>query len=72
MMSLLFSTIQSSVFTLLQKSREGVFCEIWLNVDVSEKNPFGAKCIFCKSAMITFDNIAPHISRNSASLALRK
>ncbi|PLM46255.1 cold-shock protein [Klebsiella michiganensis] len=40
--------------------------------DVSEKNPFGAKCIFCKSAMITFDNIAPHISRNSASLALRK
>ncbi|MEW5561221.1 cold-shock protein [Enterobacter asburiae] len=23
--------------------------------DVSEKNPFGAKCIFCKSTM-TFDN----------------
>ncbi|HHD7497142.1 TPA: cold-shock protein, partial [Klebsiella oxytoca] len=40
--------------------------------DVSEKNPFGAKCIFCKSAMITFDNIAPHIARNSASLELRK
>ncbi|QGN37857.1 cold-shock protein [Klebsiella oxytoca] len=40
--------------------------------DVSEKNPFGAKCIFCKSAMITFDNIAPSISRNAASLELRK
>ncbi|WP_316432405.1 cold shock small protein YmcF [Klebsiella pasteurii] len=40
--------------------------------DVSEKNPFGAKCIFCKSAMITFDNIAAHMSRNSASLMLRK
>ncbi|MCS2147789.1 cold shock small protein YmcF [Scandinavium manionii] len=25
--------------------------------DVTEKNPFGAKCIFCKSAMITADNI---------------
>jgi len=24
---------------------------------VSEKNPFGAKCIFCKSDMVTFDNI---------------
>ncbi|HFZ0576730.1 cold-shock protein [Klebsiella aerogenes] len=25
--------------------------------DVSEKKPFGAKCIFCKSDMVTFDNI---------------
>ncbi|WP_218809714.1 cold shock small protein YmcF, partial [Klebsiella variicola] len=27
--------------------------------DVTEKNPFGAKCIFCKSAMMTFDAIRP-------------
>ncbi|WP_418134985.1 cold-shock protein [Citrobacter braakii] len=27
--------------------------------DVTEKNPFGAKCIFCKSSMITPDNYAP-------------
>ncbi|EHY4969029.1 cold-shock protein, partial [Escherichia coli] len=26
--------------------------------DVSDMNPFGAKCIFCKSMMITFDNIS--------------
>ncbi|MEP9308509.1 cold-shock protein [Enterobacter cloacae] len=26
--------------------------------DVSEKNPFGAKCIFCKSPMITLDHLA--------------
>lgn len=26
--------------------------------DVSEKNPFGAKCIFCKSSMITLDHLA--------------
>ncbi|PAT73703.1 cold-shock protein [Klebsiella pneumoniae] len=25
--------------------------------DVTEKNPFGAKCIFCKSAMMTLDTI---------------
>ncbi|MBJ9831783.1 cold-shock protein, partial [Citrobacter freundii] len=31
------------------------------NFDVTEKNPFGAKCIFCKSTMITFDNIALYI-----------
>lgn len=24
--------------------------------DVSDKNPFGAKCIFCKSSMITLDH----------------
>ncbi|EOF4706114.1 MULTISPECIES: cold shock small protein YmcF [Klebsiella] len=40
--------------------------------DVSATNPFGAKCIFCKSSMITLDNIAIHISKNSASLELRK
>lgn len=28
--------------------------------DVTEKNPFGAKCIFCKSAMMTLDTIRPH------------
>ncbi len=26
----------------------------------SLKNPFGAKCIFCKSAMMTLDTIRPH------------
>ena len=26
--------------------------------DVSDKNPFGAKCIFCKSPMITLDHLA--------------
>lgn len=28
--------------------------------DVTDKNPFGAKCIFCKSAMMTLDTIRPH------------
>ncbi|MER0132763.1 cold-shock protein [Klebsiella pneumoniae] len=31
--------------------------------DVTEKNPFGAKCIFCKSAMMTLDTIRPHHRR---------
>ena len=26
--------------------------------DVSEKNPHGAKCIFCKSPMVTLDHLA--------------
>nr|WP_221192356.1 cold-shock protein [Atlantibacter sp. RC6] len=26
--------------------------------DVSAQNPFGAKCIFCKSPMVTLDNIS--------------
>ncbi|HEY4437888.1 MAG TPA: cold-shock protein [Lelliottia sp.] len=25
--------------------------------DVSEKNPHGAKCIFCKSSMMTLDHL---------------
>ncbi|MGK1418777.1 cold-shock protein, partial [Klebsiella pneumoniae] len=25
-----------------------------------EKNPFGAKCIFCKSAMMTLDTLRPY------------
>ncbi|WP_366509355.1 cold-shock protein [uncultured Pluralibacter sp.] len=31
--------------------------------DITEQNPFGAKCIFCKSVMVPFDNIrsAVHI-----------
>jgi hypothetical protein len=43
---------------------------------VSEKNPFGAKCIFCKSAMVTLDDIesyalyqptmSPHAAGNEA------
>ncbi|MFO5928139.1 cold-shock protein, partial [Klebsiella pneumoniae] len=28
--------------------------------DVTEKNPFGAKCIFCKSAMMTLDTLRPY------------
>ncbi|HDP4752820.1 TPA: cold-shock protein, partial [Escherichia coli] len=30
--------------------------------DVSDMNPFGAKCIFCKSMMITFDNISQYLN----------
>ncbi|MCI1034256.1 hypothetical protein EDF75_2448 [Raoultella sp. BIGb0149] len=41
------------------------------NYDVSESNPFGAKCIFCKSSMITFDNIAPYISAKATVSGLR-
>ncbi|ALQ48044.1 hypothetical protein ATN83_3935 [Raoultella ornithinolytica] len=39
---------------------------------MTEKNPFGAKCIFCKTSMITFDNIAPYISNGAATMACRK
>ncbi|HHS9739649.1 TPA: cold-shock protein [Raoultella ornithinolytica] len=42
------------------------------NYDVTKKNPFGAKCIFCKTSMITFDNIAPYISNGAATMACRK
>ena len=41
------------------------------NYDVSESNPFGAKCIFCKSSMITLDNIAPYISAKATVAGLR-
>ncbi|WP_409411503.1 cold-shock protein [Atlantibacter sp.] len=37
--------------------------------DVSANNPFGAKCIFCKSAMITFDHIPALIHSNKMSLS---
>ncbi|ASE45315.1 TPA: cold-shock protein [Citrobacter braakii] len=40
--------------------------------DVTEKNPFGAKCIFCKSSMITPDNYAPYTSSKSNEQVLRK
>ncbi|MGL4725506.1 MAG: cold-shock protein [Scandinavium sp.] len=40
--------------------------------DVSEKNPHGAKCIFCKSAMVTFDNIYTWHRPVSASVEYRK
>jgi hypothetical protein len=40
--------------------------------DVSEKNPFGAKCIFCKSAMITFDNISQYIKSGNTPLSWQK
>lgn len=29
--------------------------------DVSDKNPFGAKCIFCKSSMITLDHLPQRV-----------
>lgn len=39
--------------------------------DVTEKNPFGAKCIFCKSAMMTFDAIRPrHLGAQSTAQGL--
>ncbi|EOK4043077.1 cold-shock protein [Escherichia coli] len=40
--------------------------------DVSDRNPFGAKCIFCKSMMITFDNISQYLNISHLSLDLRK
>ncbi|EHK7212747.1 cold-shock protein, partial [Escherichia coli] len=33
---------------------------------------FGAKCIFCKSMMITFDNISQYLNVSHLSLDLRK
>ena len=36
--------------------------------DVTERNPLGAKCIFCKSTMITFDNVALQIRTDHAPL----
>ena len=35
-------------------------------------NPFGAKCIFCKSMMITFDNISQYLNASRLSLDLKK
>ncbi|MCZ3383530.1 MULTISPECIES: cold shock small protein YmcF [Enterobacteriaceae] len=40
--------------------------------DITEKNPAGAKCIFCKSAMTTFDNIAAFVQASQAPLEFRK
>ncbi|MGN2481918.1 cold shock small protein YmcF [Enterobacter roggenkampii] len=40
--------------------------------DVSEKNPFGAKCIFCKSPMITLDHLAAAHSAQSHVTEYRK
>nr|WP_230326465.1 cold-shock protein [Citrobacter sp. Res13-Sevr-PEB04-36] len=40
--------------------------------DVTEGNPFGAKCIFCKSKMITFDNVAMYIQSGQTPLDFRK
>ncbi|WP_330998788.1 cold shock small protein YmcF [Intestinirhabdus alba] len=40
--------------------------------DVTESNPFGAKCIFCKSPMITFDHIAALASSGAGTLDFRK
>ncbi|PDO84302.1 cold shock small protein YmcF [Kosakonia pseudosacchari] len=40
--------------------------------DMTEKNPAGAKCIFCKSAMITFDNITAFVQASQAPREFRK
>ncbi|MGP6338006.1 cold-shock protein, partial [Escherichia coli] len=39
---------------------------------VSDMTPFGAKCIFCKSMMITFDNISQYLNASRLSLDLKK
>ncbi|MCZ4677276.1 cold-shock protein, partial [Citrobacter sedlakii] len=39
---------------------------------VTEKNPFGAKCIFCKSVMVTFDNITQYIRSGQTPVDYRK
>ncbi|EJB7054608.1 TPA: cold-shock protein, partial [Salmonella enterica] len=40
--------------------------------DVTEQNPFGAKCIFCKSTMITFDNVGLYIRSGQVPPDFRK
>ncbi|MCU6684748.1 MULTISPECIES: cold shock small protein YmcF [Leclercia] len=40
--------------------------------DVSEKNPLGAKCIFCKSSMITLDHLAASRHARQVPFELRK
>ncbi|MWU82552.1 cold-shock protein, partial [Escherichia coli] len=40
--------------------------------DVSDKNPFGAKCIFCKSSMITLDHLAAARSAQNHITEYRK
>ncbi|MGS3050037.1 cold-shock protein, partial [Escherichia coli] len=37
-----------------------------------DRNPFGAKCIFCNSMMITFANISQYLNVRRLSLDLRK
>ncbi|WP_312410402.1 cold-shock protein [Pseudescherichia sp.] len=39
--------------------------------DVSEANPFGAKCIFCKSSMVILDNVSAPLSAAHVALDLR-
>lgn len=40
--------------------------------DVSDKNPHGAKCIFCKSSMITLDHLAAARYAQSVVTEFRK
>ncbi|HAW1844370.1 TPA: cold-shock protein [Escherichia coli] len=40
--------------------------------DVTERNPLGAKCIFYKSTMITFDNVALQIRTDHVPLDFTK
>nr|WP_312691731.1 cold-shock protein [Kosakonia sp.] len=40
--------------------------------DVTEKNPSGAKCIFCKSSMTAFNNFSAWIHSSQMPLDFRK
>ncbi|MEW5560299.1 cold-shock protein [Enterobacter asburiae] len=40
--------------------------------DVTKSNPHGAKCIFCKSAMVPFDNVFTFIQSGYAPMQYRK
>ncbi|MGK0738772.1 cold shock small protein YmcF [Yokenella regensburgei] len=40
--------------------------------DISESNPFGAKCIFCKSSMVSFDNVTLYIKSGQVPVDFRK
>ncbi|MBJ3816756.1 cold-shock protein [Shimwellia pseudoproteus] len=42
------------------------------NYDVTEKNPFGAKCIFCKTPMVTLDNISHYMASKAPQTELYK
>lgn len=40
--------------------------------DVSEKNPYGTKCIFCKSPMVAQLNAAPVVFRDQSMLTSQR
>ncbi|WP_252964983.1 hypothetical protein [Shigella sonnei] len=43
-----------------------------VSVKLRLPHPLGAKCIFCKSTMITFDNVALQIRTDHAPLDFTK